>query len=125
MLKPAYRSEKSQLPSRSLSSGTALTIIPVLAMFYVLLVLPFLPNDNGERVENILFWPVAATITLALILQNWSRIDTRFIRSLPIMSLIAYLLFAAASVSWAYSPDYAFSRLVVQVLACIVMVGPY
>ena len=34
-------------------------------------------------------------------------------------------MFAAASVTWAYSPDYAFTRVVVQVLALIVVVAPY
>jgi O-antigen ligase len=76
-------------------------------------------------VENILFWPVAAVLTLTLVYQNWARIDSRLFRSLPIMSLIAYLVFAAASVMWAFSPDYAFSRLIVQVLALIVVVLPY
>jgi len=41
------------------------------------------------------------------------------------MSLIAYLVFAAASVTWAYSPDLAFSRLVVQVLSLIVLGLPF
>src|SRR6516165_10083915 len=71
------------------------------------------------------FGPVAAVLTLTLVFQNWSRIDHRFLRSLPIASLIAYLVFAAASVTWAYSPDLAFSRIVVQVLACIVVVVPH
>jgi hypothetical protein len=106
-------------------SGTLLAIMPVLVIFYVLLVLPFLPDDGKGRVENILFWPVAAVLTLTLVYQNWARIDSRLFRSLPIMSLIAYLVFAAASVMWAFSPDYAFSRLIVQVLALIVVVLPY
>jgi O-antigen ligase len=97
----------------------------VFAIFYILLVLPFDPAGGTERVENILFWPVAAGLSLTLVFQNWARIDGRFLRSLPIMSLIAYLVLAAASVTWAYSPDFAFSRLVVQVLAFIVVVVPY
>jgi hypothetical protein len=62
---------------------------------------------------------------VTLVFQNRTRIDYRFFLSLPILSLIAYLVFAAASVTWAYSPDFAFSRLVVQVLALIVVVVPY
>src|SRR5262249_1332733 len=81
--------------------------------------------NDGERPENMLFWPIASLLTLTLVFQNWARIDYRFFRSLPIMSLIAYLVFAAASVTWAYSPDFAFSRLVVEVLALIVVVMPY
>jgi len=107
-----------------LSGATLLAIMPVFAIFYVLLVLPFIPNE-GERPENMLFWPVAAGLTLTLVFLNWAQIDYRFFRSLPIMSLIAYLVFAAASVTWAYSPDFAFSRLVVQVLVAIVVLVPY
>jgi exopolysaccharide production protein ExoQ len=119
------RAQKSAVPDPSFSGATLLAIMPVFAIFYILLVLPFIPDDGKGRVENILFWPMAAGLTLALILQNWSRLDSRFWRSLPIISLIAYCLFAAASVTWAYAPDYAFSRLAVQVLGLIVIVAPY
>jgi exopolysaccharide production protein ExoQ len=125
MRKFIYRAEKSKFPSMGFSGATLLAIMPVFAIFYVLLVLPFFPDDGKGRVENILFWPVAAVLILTLVFQNWARIDYRFFRSLPIMSLIAYLVFAAASVTWAYSPDFALSRLVVQVLALIVVVVPY
>jgi exopolysaccharide production protein ExoQ len=125
MPKFSYRAEKSNFPSMGFSGATFLAVIPVSAILYVLLVLPFLPDDGKGRVENILFWPVAAALTLTLVFQNRTRIDYRFFLSLPILSLIAYLVFAAASVTWAYSPDFAFSRLVVQVLALIVVVVPY
>src|SRR5215475_1193950 len=107
MPKPVYRGEKSNVPSTGLYGGTFLAIMPVLTIFYVLLILPFFPDDGKGRVENILFWPVAAVLTLMIVLLNWSRIDRRFFRSWPIMSLVAYLVFAAASVAWAYSPDFA------------------
>jgi exopolysaccharide production protein ExoQ len=106
-------------------SGGLLAIMPLSAIAYILLVLPFIPEDGNARAENRLFWPVAAALTLALILQNRARIDYGFWRSMPIMSLIAYLLFAAASVSWAYSPEDAFVRLTVQVLVIVVVVAPY
>src|SRR5882672_8423645 len=118
MPKSICRAEKPNFPT------ALLAIVPVFAIFYVLLVLPFLPDDGKGRVENILFWPVAAVLTLVLVFQNWARIDYRLFRSLPIMSLIAYLVFAAASVTWAYSPDYALTRLVVQVLVFIVVLVP-
>jgi exopolysaccharide production protein ExoQ len=124
MPKFIYRAEKSNFPSMGFS-GALLAIMPVFAIFYILLVLPFVPDDGKGRLENILFWPVAAALTLVLILPNWSQLDSRFWRSLPIMSLIAYFLFAAASVPWAYNPEYAFSRLAVQVLGFIVIVAPY
>jgi exopolysaccharide production protein ExoQ len=124
MSKLIYRAEKSNVPI-GFSGATLLAIMPVFAIFYVLLVLPFLPDDGKGRVENILFWPVVAVLTLTLVFPNWARIDRRFFRSIPVVSLITYLVFAAASVTWAYSPDYAFSRLVVQVLVSIVLVMPY
>lgn len=125
MPKPSYRTERSNAPSTAFSGATLLAFMPVFAIFYVLLVLPFFPDDGKGRVENILFWPIAAVLILTLVLANWKRIDSRFFRSLPIASLIAYLAFSAASVAWAYSPDYAFSRIAVQVLAFIVVVVPY
>jgi O-antigen ligase len=100
-------------------------MMPAFAIFYILLILPFFPDDGKGRIENILFWPILAVLVLTLVFQNRAQIDYRFFRSVPIASLIAYLVFAAASVTWAFSPDYAFSRLVVQVLALIVVVVPY
>jgi O-antigen ligase len=125
MPKLIYRAAKSNFPSTGFSGAALSAIMPVFAIFYVLLVLPFFPDDGKGRVENILLWPIAAVLTLTLVLLNWARIDFRFFRSLPIMSLIAYLVFAAASVTWAYSPDFAFTRLLVEVLAFIVVVVPY
>jgi O-antigen ligase len=100
-------------------------MMPAFAIFYILLILPFFPDDGKGRPENILFWPTLAALVLTLAFLNRSSIDFRFFRSVPIMSLIAYLVFAAASVTWAFSPDYAFSRLVVTVLALIIVVVPY
>jgi exopolysaccharide production protein ExoQ len=125
MLKFTYRAERSNVPGTGFSGATLLAIIPVFAIFYLLLVLPFIPGEGKARVENILFWPVMTVLTLTLVFMNWARIDRRFFLSLPIMSLICYFVFAAVSVTWAYSPDFAFSRLVVQVLALIVVVVPY
>ena len=104
---------------------TVLANMPVFAIFYVLLVLPFLPDDGQGRIENILFWPIVAVLTLTIFLQNRERAKSEFFRSLPIMSLIAYILFAAASVIWAYNSELAFSRLAVHVMILTVVVLPY
>jgi exopolysaccharide production protein ExoQ len=114
----------SHLPSERFSSATLLAKMPAVAIFYVLLVLPFLPDDGKGRVENIMIWPLMAILALTLFFQNRALVDYRFFRSLPIMSLIAYLAFAGASVTWAYNSDFAFSRLIVQVLALIVVILP-
>jgi O-antigen ligase len=118
------REQRSTFPEIGWGA-TLLAIMPVFAIFYILVVLPFIPSEGHERAENILFWPVAAGLTLTFVFWNWARIDYRFFRSLPIVSLIAYLVFAAASVTWAYSPDFAFNRLALQVLVLIVIVAPY
>ena len=102
-----------------------LAMMPAFAIFYILLVLPFVPDDGKGRLENILFWPIVAVLVLTLIFQNRAQVDSRFFRSLPIMSLTAYLVFAAASVTWAFSPDFALSRFIVQVLALIVVILPH
>ena len=112
-------------PSAGSSGGALLRFLPAFAIFYTAMILPFFPDDGKGRVENILFWPILAVLVLALVFQNRSRVDYGFLRSVPIVSLVAYFVFAAASVAWAFSPDLAFSRLVVQVLAFIVVVLPY
>ena len=86
MPKFIYRAEKSDFPSMGFSGATLLAIMPVFAIFYILLILPFFPDDGKGRVENILFWPIVAVLTLTLVFQNWARIDYRFFRSLPIVS---------------------------------------
>jgi O-antigen ligase len=116
---------KSETPTVRFPGSNVLSAMPVFAAAYILLLLPFLPDDGQGRIENVLFWPVAAAITLVLVLYNRSLIDTGFLRSVPIMSLAAYMLFAAASVSWAYSPDYSFKRLIAQLLVLIVILAPY
>jgi predicted ferric reductase len=99
------RAGKFHLPNHDASSTKLLAIMPALAIFYILLILPFFPDDGKGRIENILFWPILALLVLMLVFQNAPQIDYRFFRSVPIASLIAYLVFAAASVTWAFSPD--------------------
>jgi O-antigen ligase len=124
MPKLVNRARKSNVSRIDFPGATALAIIPVFSIFYVLVILEFIPND-GTRWENILFWPLVAALILAHVCRNWARIDRKFFLSLPIMSLIVYLVFAAASVTWAYAPGLSFTRLVLQVLACIVIVVPF
>jgi O-antigen ligase len=108
-----------------LSSRGALANIPVLVFFYVLLVLPFMGGDGSPRMENILFWPTLAGITIALAVYNHSLFDKGTIWSPPIASLAVYLAFAGASITWAFSPDFAFSRYVLQLLAITIILLPY
>lgn len=126
MIDSMNRVAKPNLSGVKFPGAYLLATIPVLAVFYVLLILPFLPDDGGAgRIENILFWPVAAALTLALFFRNWALVDRKFFRSWPIISLTAYLVFAAASVMWAYSPNESFSRLILQILVFVVVALPY
>ena len=119
------RAQKFDVSGMDFPGATLLANMPAFTFFYLLLVLPFIPGEGKARWENILFWPVAAALILTLVFRSWARIDNRFFHSLPIMSLTAYLVFATASVTWAYAPDFAFSRLVVQVLVVIIVAVPY
>lgn len=121
MLKDAGKSHSS---GEGFASVGLLGGLPAFAVYYVLLILPFLPDDGKGRVENILFWPLMAILALALFLKDRSRIEPGFFRALPISSLLAYVAFSALSVTWAYSPDLAFSRLIVQALALVVILLP-
>jgi exopolysaccharide production protein ExoQ len=125
MLKHVSALAKPDRVNVRILGSAVLAIMPVLANYYVLLVLPFIDDEGKGRIENNIFWPTVAGITLALVLYNRLQFDTGFISSLPIKSLFAYLVFATASIGWAYSPDYAFSRLAVNVLAIITVVLPY
>jgi hypothetical protein len=125
MSKVIYRAEKSKLPSMGFPGATFLAMLPVLAIFYLAVALPLWPGEGKVRLVNVLIWPVVALLTLIFVFKNWALVDRRFFRSLPIMSLFAYLVFATASVTWAYSPDFAFSRLVVQLLVVIIIVVPF
>ncbi len=99
--------------------------MPPAVLFYVTLVLPFLGGDGQPRIENILFWPALAALVLALALANLSRLDKGFIASPPIASLAVYLVFAGASISWALSPENAFSRYMLQLFCIIIILVPY
>jgi hypothetical protein len=59
MPKYIYRAQKSDFRTMGFSGTTLLAIMPAFAIFYILLILPFLPDDGKGRTENILFWPVA------------------------------------------------------------------
>jgi len=106
-------------------------MIPVLAIAYSAIIQPLIyfnfppaPGLQGlleSRIEDRLFWPVLATISVVLAAQRWSRIA----RPLPpnIIGLLAYLTFAGASVAWALKPELSFIRFVkeIMVLASIVL----
>jgi exopolysaccharide production protein ExoQ len=107
-------------PGRSL-----LAFVPVVVFFYVLVVLPFMGGEGKTRIENVLFWPALAGIVLALAAYNYSLLDKGFIFSLVVTSLVAYMAFSAASITWAYNSDIAFTRYAGQLLIVIIVLVPY
>jgi len=102
-----------------------LAMLPVVVFFYVLVILPLVIGFGSVRIENILFWPVLAGLALGLALYNFQLLDKGYFRSPPIASLAAYMIFAAASITWAYSPDDAFSRFILHFLTVLIVLLPF
>jgi exopolysaccharide production protein ExoQ len=102
-----------------------LAFLPVVIYFYVLVVLPLNGGDGTPRLENILFWPTLAAVAIGLALYNYSILDRGYFSSPPIAIYLAYMMFAAASIIWAHSPDLAFSRFMVQLFAGIIILLPF
>jgi len=117
-------------------------IVPILAFVYIEIVSPLLiyVNTGGNltgllagmsreaklqsimapRVENKIFWPALAAISVILVLRNRSRL------TLPphIICLFAYLALAGASVLWAFKPEFSLSRFVLEVMIVTSIVLP-
>jgi len=74
----------------------------------------------APRLENKIFWPALAAISLILVLRNRSRLTW----PPHIVCLAAYLAFAGTSVLWAFSPELSFSRYVLQVMIVTSIVLP-
>jgi exopolysaccharide production protein ExoQ len=120
--------------SRPKSSTTAFgmcAMMPLLALGYSAIFEPLMlfsfPPDHGlegmleSRIEDRIFWPLLAAISLVLAARHWSRIPRPLAPN--IISLLAYLAFAGTSVLWAFKPELSFIRFVkeIMVLATIVL----
>jgi exopolysaccharide production protein ExoQ len=91
----------------------------------------FLDSDSQKtlqamlapRLENRVFWPVLAAISVVLVIQNHSRLATL---TLPphIICLFLYLAFAGASVFWAFKPNAASVRFMQQAMIVTSIVLP-
>src|SRR5262249_3261612 len=106
-------------------------ILPILACAYATIGEPLLGHlTTGDiiapqnvvvgRIENRIFWPALATISVVFAMRNRSRI------TLPphIICLFAYLSFAGPSVLWAFRPELSFIRFVQQVMIVTSIVLP-
>src|ERR1700730_13994550 len=114
-------------PRRSSTMIDKFAIVPISACVFALMIFPLLlfftysdPHMLEARPETRIFWPAMAVISVALVVQNHSRL------TLPpnIICLLAYLAFAGASVLWAFSLERSFVRFVQQVMIVISIVLP-
>lgn len=120
--------ERSSRPSSSRMIDKY-SLAPILACLFAIVVFPLIlstcsPTDvvclSEARPENKIFWPALAATSLFVAIQNHSRL-----RWPPhIIWLTAYLLFAGASVLWAFSPWLSFIRYVQQVMVVTSIVLP-
>jgi exopolysaccharide production protein ExoQ len=104
--------------------------VPILACIFALIVSPLLiffnPPDLqaiNARPENRIFWPVMAAISILLAMRNGSHL-AKLTWPPHIICLFAYLLFAGASVLWAFSPESSFVRFVQQAMIVTSIVLP-
>jgi O-antigen ligase len=116
---------KSSETNERFPGCSVLAALPVFVYFYNLLILQFMGTNGEPRIGNQIFLPTMAVAVLSLAWFNRSFLDRRYIFSLPVMSLTAYLLFAAASIGWAYSPENSVSRYFAQLFAVIIVIVPY
>jgi exopolysaccharide production protein ExoQ len=112
-------------------------IVPIAACVYTEIVSPLLiyvttgpPTGSTlaarlqsimtPRVENKIFWPALAAISVVLVIRNWSRL------TLPphIVCLLAYLALAGASVLWAFKPEYSVNRFILELMIVTSIVLP-
>jgi exopolysaccharide production protein ExoQ len=119
-------------PARTGSSARAIdkySIIPLAACAYALIVFPLIIASCGTedtvclyepRPESKIFWPAMAAISVILALRNLPRM--RF--PAHILWLFAYLVFAGASVLWAFKPEFALIRFAQQMMIVSSIVVP-
>src|SRR5215831_8970979 len=96
-------------------------IVPALACLYAVVIFPLLISScdmtdmvclSSASPVNQVVWPILCFGTLAVILANRAR------PPLPvnIACLLALLLFAGLSVTWAFRPELSFIRYMQQVM---------
>ena len=109
-------------------------IVPIIACAFALIVSPLLifvsstdvhtvQSMMQERPENRIFWPIMCVISLVLAARNPARLG-RFGFPPHIISLLAYLALAGASVIWAFSPPNSLVRFIQQTMIVTSIVLP-
>src|SRR5437764_42705 len=98
---------------KSKASFDKLGAVPLISCCFALFVFPLFEfinpvsqqavlNRMEARLENRIFWPAMAVISIILALQHRSRFN-KFIWPPHILCLLAYIAFAGASILWAFS----------------------
>jgi exopolysaccharide production protein ExoQ len=118
------------MPSRPMRS---LFSMPILACAFALIVSPMMifftstpsavKGVMETRYENKLFWPTMAVIAIVMAAQNYRALG-RALSAPHILSLMAYLAFAAASVLWAFSPELSLIRFIQQAMIVVAVLIP-
>ena len=107
-------------------------IVPMSACVFALIVSPLLvyvrsvppktlQSMSEPALENRIFWPAMAAISVVLAVQNRSRLGKL---PPPIICLLAYLAFAGASVLRAFEPEVSFIRFASQVMVVLSIILP-
>jgi len=120
-------------PRTSTAAFDMCALLPVLAFAYSAIIQPLIyfyfppaPGLQGlleSRVENRFFWPAAAAIAVALAARSLSR-GGRLTLPPNIISLLFYLGFAGASVSWAFNPGLSSVRFTQEVMVITAIALP-
>jgi exopolysaccharide production protein ExoQ len=120
---------RSSAPMIDKCAIVAISACAYASIFSPLLILIFNPNPHTLQTimapspENRIFWPAMVAISVVLAVQNRSRLG-RHILPPHIICLLTYLAFAGASVLWAFRPEFAFTRFVVEVMVITSIVLP-
>jgi exopolysaccharide production protein ExoQ len=136
MLKGVNRPNSGGTTRTGNSTRKLLAFIPFLALGHVLIFTnllggsvldggPSAAYDPAPNLGNRLFWPGLFVLTLVLAIRHRSQLRWDFFRSPAIAGLIAYLLLAGASVTWAFSPEHTINRYLVQIMLVTAVVLPY
>ena len=75
--------------------------------------------------ENRAFLLALLATTLLLAFANRPRLNFARLRTPPIMSLAVFLLFAGASVTWAYSREISFNRYCLELMVLTPIILPF
>jgi O-antigen ligase len=128
-----YSREPAQVKS-AVSTFDWFAVVPALACGFALILDPLLQffsptdpravsNGTAAALDNRIFWPVIAAISVLLAFQSRSRL-AQVTWPPHITSLFAFLSWAGTSVLWASSQQSSFVRFVQQAMVVISVVLP-